>query len=154
MGAMKNILLFYQVGSLAITMARYLNLTVNNEYDSRSGAEWDLEFSSLTNIIFVSPSLTKSLLTVWKEPGWGKRDAWSIIASMGIFFETQSTKPNIFAEMMKIKALIWMVFGAHNEFLVHCKQVRVFLVFGAHNEFLVHCKQVRVFFFLVCQLLG
>ena len=36
---MKNILLFYQVGSLAITMARYLKLTVNTAYESRSGAE-------------------------------------------------------------------------------------------------------------------
>ena len=38
---MKNILLFYQVGSLTIIVAVYLNLTVNTANDSRGGAEID-----------------------------------------------------------------------------------------------------------------
>ena len=37
----QKILLFYQVGSLAIIVAVYLNLTVNTANDSRSGAEID-----------------------------------------------------------------------------------------------------------------
>ena len=41
MSFIKNILLFYQVGSLAIIVAVYLSLTVNTANDSRSGAELD-----------------------------------------------------------------------------------------------------------------
>ena len=122
---------FYQVGSLAITMARYLKLTVNNEYDSRSGAEWDLEFSSLTNIIFVSPSLTKSLLTFWKEPG-EENEMLDLSSLQWEYFSKRSQQsgtylPRWWNLKLWYKIIQWkMVFGAHNEFLVHCEQVRVF----------------------------
>ena len=98
-------------------------LTVNTAYESRSGAEWDLEFSSLTNIIFVSPSLTKSLLTFWKEPG-EENEMLDLSSLQWEYFSKRSQQsgtylPRWWNLKLWYEIIQWkMVFGAH-EFIVN-----------------------------------